>query len=145
MEPVILEQMVPENHLLRKIDRSIDITPANVNDVDPVPDILDDIEKRLGHLPTYMGVDAGYHNASRGIQPVVGYRRHTHKGELFGKFRERFGALTDQHMARVMDRLNRQVKPFSNIRDNLLTVLFRAAADGEDEHDQAVSFQLFLL
>lgn len=73
---------------------NVRITPANVNDVDPVPDILNDIEKRLGHLPTYMGVDAGYHNAptchqiaSRGIQPVVGYRRHTHKGERFEKYR----------------------------------------------------------
>ena len=73
---------------------NVRITPANINDVDPVPDILDDIEKRLGHLPAYMGVDAGYHNAptchqiaSRGIQPVVGYRRHTHKRELFGKYR----------------------------------------------------------
>lgn len=52
--------------------------------------------------------------------------------------RERFGALTYQHMAQVMDRLNRQVNPVSNIRDYLLTVLFRAAAEGEDEHDQAV-------
>ena len=72
---------------------NVRITPANVNDVDPVTDILDDIEKRLGHLPSYMGVDAGYHNAptchqiaSRGIQPVVGYRRHTHKGEHWGKY-----------------------------------------------------------
>lgn len=52
--------------------------------------------------------------------------------------RERFGALTYQHMAQVMDRLNRQVNPVSNIRDYLLSVLFRAAAEGEDEHDQAV-------
>lgn len=73
---------------------NVRITPANVNDVDPVPDILNDVEKRLGHLPTYMGVDAGYHSAttchqiaSHGIQPVVGYRRHTHKGEHFGKYR----------------------------------------------------------
>ena len=72
---------------------NVRITPANVNDVDPVTDILDDIEKRLDHLPSYMGVDAGYHNAptchqiaSRGIQPVVGYRRHTHKGEHWGKY-----------------------------------------------------------
>lgn len=45
--------------------------------------------------------------------------------------RERFGSLTYQHMTQVMDQLNRQVKPVSNIRDYLLTVLFRAAADGE--------------
>lgn len=76
---------------------NVRVTPANVNDVDPVPDILDDVEKRLGHLPRYMGVDAGYHNArtlhviySRGIQPVVGYRRHTHKGEHIGKYRFRY-------------------------------------------------------
>ena len=47
--------------------------------------------------------------------------------------RERFGALTYQHMAQVMDRLNRQVNPVSNIRDDLLTVLFRAAAEGEEK------------
>ena len=29
MEVVILEQMVPENHLLRKIDRSIDFSFIN--------------------------------------------------------------------------------------------------------------------
>ena len=56
--------------------------------------IMDDIDKRLHHLPMYMGVDAGYHNAptchqiaARGVQPVVGYRRHTHKGEFYGKYR----------------------------------------------------------
>ena len=73
---------------------NVRITPANVNDVDPVSDILDDVKKRLGYLPAYMGLDAGYHNtrtahqiASKGIQMVVGYRRHTHKGEHFGKYR----------------------------------------------------------
>jgi transposase len=73
---------------------NVRITPANINDVDPVPEILDDIEKRFGKPPKYMGVDAGYHSAatchqivSWGIQPVVGYRRHTHKGEHYGKYR----------------------------------------------------------
>ena len=60
------------------------------------------------------------------------------KGYPIELIRERFGALTYQHMAQVMDRLNRQVNPVSNIRDDLLTVLFRAAAEREDEHDQAV-------
>ena len=73
---------------------NVRITPANINDVDPISTIMNDVEKRLGHLPKYMGVDAGYHTAptchqiaSRGVQPVVGYRRHTHKGEHFGKYR----------------------------------------------------------
>lgn len=73
---------------------NVRITPANINDVDPVADILNDIQKRLGRLPSYMGMDAGYHYAtvchqifSRGVQPVVGYRRHTHKGERYGKYR----------------------------------------------------------
>lgn len=73
---------------------NVRITPANVNDVDPVSDILNDIQKRLGRLPGYMGIDAGYHYAtvchpiaSRGVQPVVGYRRHTHKGERYGNYR----------------------------------------------------------
>ena len=41
-----------------------------------------------------MGLDAGYRSApvchqlaSAGIQPAVGYRRHTHKGDYFGKYR----------------------------------------------------------
>ena len=78
---------------------NVRITAANVNDVDPIPDILRDIRKRLGHLPKYMGLDAGYHNArvahqlvSQGIQGVIGYRRHTHKGERFGKYRFTYDA-----------------------------------------------------
>jgi len=76
---------------------NVRITPANVNDVDPVNDIINDVEKRLGKLPQYMGMDAGYHTApvchqvyTRGIQPVIGYRRHTHKGEHMGKHRFRY-------------------------------------------------------
>ena len=76
---------------------NVRVTAANVNDVDPVPEILRDIERRLGHVPTYMGMDAGYHNAriahqlaQKGIQPVLGYRRHTHKGEHYGKYRFRY-------------------------------------------------------
>ena len=73
---------------------NVRITPANVNDVEPIAEILKDIDKRLGKQPRYMGLDAGYHNApvchqlaAAGIQPVVGYRRHTHKGDYFGKYR----------------------------------------------------------
>ncbi|MEN6340152.1 MAG: transposase, partial [Clostridiaceae bacterium] len=39
------------------------ITPANINDSDAIPVVLQQIQKRLGHLPFYMGLDAGYHNA----------------------------------------------------------------------------------
>lgn len=73
---------------------NVHVTGANINDVDPLPDILRDIDKRLGYLPDYMGLDAGYHNArvshqlaARNIQGVIGYRRHTRKGEHFGKYR----------------------------------------------------------
>lgn len=73
---------------------NVRVTAANVNDVDPIPEILRDIEKRLGHLPEYMGMDAGYHNAriehqltAKKIQGVIGYRRHTHKEEHYGKYR----------------------------------------------------------
>ena len=58
---------------------NVRITPANVNDVEPIAEILKDIDKRLGKQPKYMGLDAGYHNApvchqlaAAGIQPVVG-------------------------------------------------------------------------
>lgn len=81
---------------------NVRITAANVNDVDPMPDILRDIKGRLGTLPTYMGVDAGYHNArtchllaENGIQGVVGYRRHTHKGDHLGKYRFRYDPKED--------------------------------------------------
>ena len=56
---------------------NVRITPANVNDVEPIAEILKDIEKRLGKQPKYMGLDAGYHSApvchqlaAAGIQPV---------------------------------------------------------------------------
>lgn len=83
---------------------NVRITAANVNDVDPVPEILRDIRSRLGALPIYMGMDAGYHNArtchllaENGIQAVVGYRRHTHKGEHLGKYRFRYDPKEDNY------------------------------------------------
>lgn len=81
----------------RNIVVNVHMTPANVNDVDPVPEILDEIEKRLGYLPEYMGMDAGYHNSiiarelyDREIQPVLDYRRHTHAGDHWGKYRFKY-------------------------------------------------------
>ena len=81
----------------RNIVVSVHITPANTNDVDPIPEILTQVEQRLGYLPEYMGLDAGYHNSivskqlyDKGIQPVLGYRRHTHKTSHFGKYRFRY-------------------------------------------------------
>ena len=78
----------------RNVIVNVHIEPANLNDVTPFPEILDEIEKRLGKLPQYMGLDAGYHNAwiahlleKKGIQGVIGYRRHTHKTDSYGKYR----------------------------------------------------------
>ena len=65
---------------------NVHITAANVNDMTPVPEIIEEIKNRLGKLPKYMGFDAGYHSAQiahllekHGIQGVIGYRRHTCK------------------------------------------------------------------
>lgn len=78
------------------------ITPANVNDSDAVATILEQIEGRLGKLPDYMGLDAGYHNApvahqlrSLNIQPVLGYRRHTYPHGTLGKYRFQYNADLD--------------------------------------------------
>ena len=73
---------------------NVHVTAANVNDVEPIPEILEQINVRLGHMPEVMGLDAGYHCAQvckqladAGLQGVIGYRRHTHKGEHLGKYR----------------------------------------------------------
>ena len=78
----------------RNVIVNVHVEAANINDVTPMPEILDEIEARLGTLPKYMGLDAGYHNAwiahlleTKGIQGVIGYRRHTHKGAHYGKYR----------------------------------------------------------
>jgi len=78
------------------------ITPANVNDSDAIPVILQQIQERLGKLPLYMGLDAGYHNApvahqlgSSGIQPVLGYRRHTYPHGTYGKYRFQYDSALD--------------------------------------------------
>lgn len=70
------------------------VTAANLHDVDALPEILRRLRRRTGYLPKYLGLDAGYHSAKvghqlekLGIQGVVGYRRHTHKGEHYGKYR----------------------------------------------------------
>ena len=76
---------------------NVHVEPANVNDMTPVPKILEEIKARLGRLPKYMGFDAGYHSAQiahlmfkEKIQAVIGYRRHTHAGEHYGKYRFRY-------------------------------------------------------
>ena len=78
------------------------VTAANVNDTDAIPVILEQLERRLGKLPLYMGLDAGYHNApvahqlkAQGIQAVLGYRRHTHEHGTYGKYRFRYEPAAD--------------------------------------------------
>jgi len=73
---------------------NVHVTAANINDVDPIPEIIQEVNARLGHMPDVMGLDAGYHCApvckqlsDAGIQGVIGYRRHTHKGDHLGKYR----------------------------------------------------------
>lgn len=73
------------------------ITPANSHDCDAIPDILTQIQNRLGNMPLFMGLDAGYHNASVAhqlknakIQSVLGYRRHTYVHGTMGKYRFRY-------------------------------------------------------
>lgn len=83
---------------------NVHVEPANINDITPVPTILKEILFRLGKLPKYMGFDAGYHSAwiahllekSR-IQGVIGYRRHTHQKDVFGKYRFRYDAEFDAY------------------------------------------------
>ncbi len=78
---------------------------ANVNDTTPVPEIMEEIKQRLGHYPAYMGFHAGYHNApiahlleKMGIQGVIGYRRHTHSGEHYGKYHFRYDPEMDVYI-----------------------------------------------
>ena len=44
----------------RNVIVNVHVEAANINDVTPMPKILDEIEARLGTLPKYMGLDAGY-------------------------------------------------------------------------------------
>ena len=84
---------------------NVHVEPANINDISPMPEILNEIEQRLGRLPKYMGLDAGYHSAwiahlleTKGIQGVIGNRRHTHKGEHYGKYRFRYDPYFDTYI-----------------------------------------------
>ncbi len=84
-------RMVDSKH---NIIVNVHVTAANINDVDPVAEILTQVETRMGRLPQYIGLDAGYHNSNickllhqKNIQGIIGYRRHTHKGEHYGKYR----------------------------------------------------------
>ena len=83
---------------------NVHVEPANVNDITPVPEILKEIKHRLGKLPKYMGFDAGYHSAwiahlleMNHVQGVIGYRRHTHQQEVFGKYRFRYEPYFDAY------------------------------------------------
>ena len=84
---------------------NVHVEPANVNDITPVSKILKEIKHRLGKLPKYMGFDAGYHSAwiahlleKNKIQGVIGYRRHTHQQEVFGKYRFRYEPYFDAYI-----------------------------------------------
>ena len=81
------------------------VTAANLNDVDALPEMLRRLKGRLGTLPKYLGLDAGYHNAKvshllekLGIQGILGYRRHTHKGAHYGKYRFTYDSITDAYL-----------------------------------------------
>ena len=83
---------------------NVHVEPANVNDITPVQTILKEILFRLGKLPKYMGFDAGYHSAWIAhllerckIQGIIGYRRHTHQGEVFGKYRFKYEPYFDAY------------------------------------------------
>ena len=84
---------------------NVHVEPANINDVTPIPEIIEEIKARLGRLPKYMGLDAGYHNAwiahlleRNGIQGAIGYRRHTHKEEHYGKYRFKYEPYFDAYI-----------------------------------------------
>ena len=84
---------------------NVHVEPANINDITPVPKILEEIKHRLGKLPKYMGFDAGYHSAwiahlleMNNVQGVIGYRRHTHQQEVFGKYRFRYEPYFDAYI-----------------------------------------------
>jgi len=96
----------------RNVIVNVHVEAANINDVTPMPEILDEVERRLGKLPRYMGLDAGYHNAwiahlleTKGIQGVIGYRRHTHKGAHYGKYRFRYDPVRDEYICPEKQRL----------------------------------------
>jgi len=96
----------------RNVIVNVHVEAANINDVTPMPEILDEVERRLGKLPKYMGLDAGYHNAwiahlleTKGIQGVIGYRRHTRKGAHYGKYRFRYDPDCDEYICPEKQRL----------------------------------------
>ena len=84
---------------------NVHVRPANINDITPVPEILEEIKQRLGTLPKYMGFDAGYHSAwiahlleENKVQGVIGYRRHTFKTDYFGKYRFQYDSYFDTYI-----------------------------------------------
>lgn len=97
---------------LHNVVVNVDITAANIHDTAPLPQLLRQIEQRLGKLPAYMGLDAGYHNAptahlleQAGIQGVIGYRRHSYKTEYFGKWRFHYDPEYDHYICPMKQRL----------------------------------------
>ena len=84
---------------------NVHVTAGNVSDVTPMPEILEEVKDRLGKLPKYLGLDAGYHNApmahlleKNGIQGVVGYRRHSRKTTYYGKWKFTYDPETNTYI-----------------------------------------------
>ena len=88
----------------RNVIVNVHIEPANLNDVTPLPEILDEIQVRLGKLPKYMGLDAGYHNTwiahlleKKGIRVSLA-TGHTHKTPTYGKYRFKYDSYFDAYI-----------------------------------------------
>ena len=118
----------------RNVIVNVHVEPANLNDVTPMPSIPEEIRKRLGALPKYMGLDAGYHNAwiahlleTNGIQGVIGYRRHTHPGEHYGKYRFKYNDELDTYICPEKQHLYRR----TTTRDGYRQYLCDSKACGE--------------
>ena len=97
---------------LKNVIVNVHVEPANINDITPMAEILKEIEQRLGRLPEYMGLDAGYHSSwiahlleTNGIQGVIGYRRHTHKTDTYGKYRFKYNYEYDFYTCPEQQRL----------------------------------------
>jgi len=84
---------------------NVHVTAGNVSDVTPMPKILEEVKNRLGKLPKYLGLDAGYHNApmahlleKNDIQGVVGYSRHSRKTQYYGKWKFTYDPETNTYI-----------------------------------------------
>ena len=128
----------------RNVIVNVHIEPANLNDVTPLPEILDEIRcgwencrSTWDWMPDTTIPGSPICCEKKGIQGVIGYRRHTHKTPTYGKYRFKYDSYFDAYICPEHKHLYWKTPPARAIATTSVTAKpVRSAHDGQSALEQ---------